>query len=106
MLKLECIRLSCSKNKKGLAAAFSERDREALSTGSLNPIRYVFWLSDRPVYRAFPARVCPVTSGILQQPSPITAAGPPRIHTGFRFIESERIIRLAGKARNHLKCRP
>jgi hypothetical protein len=93
MLKLECIRFSCSKNKKGLAAAFSKRDREALSTGSLNPIRYVFWLSDRPVCRAFPA----CASGLLRQPSPITAAGPPRIHTGFRFIESGRIIRLAGE---------
>ncbi len=36
-----------------------ERDREALSTGSLNPIRYVFWLSDRPVCRAFPAGLIP-----------------------------------------------
>jgi hypothetical protein len=36
-----------------------KRDREALSTGSLNPIRYVFWLSDRPACRAFPAGFVP-----------------------------------------------
>ncbi len=48
--------------------------------------------SDRPACHAFPA----CTSGILRQPSPITAAGPPRngenLGTGFRFIESGRII--------------
>jgi hypothetical protein len=47
----------------------------------------VFWLSVQPVRASLPLRVSPESGRALPfpSPSPITAAGPPRICTGFRI---------------------
>lgn len=47
----------------------------------------VFWLSDHPTPRAFPRyrAVASVSNGRLRLSSPVTAAGPRRIFTGFPF---------------------
>jgi hypothetical protein len=51
--------------------------------------RQVFWLSDQPERVSLPTGFNdPAVAGLFSlnpHPSPITAAGPPRIHTGFRI---------------------
>ena len=62
------------------------RDDETLAIGFSNVNQQVFWLSDRPVCRAFPPEFPgsgrPLRAA-LRHPSPITAAGPPRNCTVF-----------------------
>jgi hypothetical protein len=52
--------------------------------------RQVFWLSDQPERVSLPTGflIYPAVAGLFSltsHPSPITAAGPPRIRTGFRI---------------------
>lgn len=71
-----------------LIARFAHAISRSPCLGS-ESVQHVFWLPDQPNRCTFPAECAPSVVGFptLQYLSPVTAAGPPRICTVFRFIE-------------------
>jgi hypothetical protein len=89
--------LPVQKSKRASPRRSQKRRRETLSTG-FQPQQSDTSSGFRISRIVAPSRFSPVASGMpLRHPSPITAAGPPRNCTVFRFIESGPIIRLAAR---------